>query len=73
MKCVKNIFLAVGFLMMTIGSSTGQVVPVSDSVINPYQIVITGDAAFHYFVEDTVKYTVEMIEEDIYYLLNSSH
>lgn len=67
MKCVKNIFLAIGLLMMTIGSSTGQVVPVSDSVINPYQIVITGDAAFHYFVEDTVKYTVEMIEEDIYY------
>jgi Zinc carboxypeptidase len=67
MKCVKNIFLSVWLVIIAFSSSNAQVTPVSDSVINPYQVVITGDAAFHYFVEDTVKYTYEMIEEDIYY------
>lgn len=39
----------------------------ADSVIVPWNVVITSDAAFHYFVEDTAMYTYEMIQEDVYY------
>ncbi len=47
-------------------SAQGQVTP-TDSVIVPWNVLITGDATFHYFVEDTSKYTYEMIQEDVYY------
>jgi hypothetical protein len=59
----------VAYLCILIGLSfgaNGQVTP-ADSVIVPWNVLITGDAAFHYFVEDTSKYTYEMIQEDVYY------